>query len=98
VVSSSTVDPNPDDDSAGATLVVTAQQPPVLTPQFAAGNGGVGGFQVSVAGNPGAMVVIQASTNLVNWVNLATNLSPFSFTNLDSTNYLRRFYRAQVVP
>ena len=39
--------------------------------------------------------VIQASTNLVNWVDVYTNQPPFTYTNFDYTNYPRRFYRAK---
>jgi len=95
-VLSDTDDSNSDDDVAVATLSVGSPQPVQLAPVNASGSGA--GFQLTVAGNAGASVIIQASTNLFNWVNLFTNISPFTFTNLDSTNYPSRFYRAVVGP
>ena len=55
-----------------------------------------GGIKISVNGTAASPYVIMASTNLINWVALATNTSPFVFTDAGSSNYSRRFY--QVVP
>lgn len=93
IVASTTVDPNSDDDAANAILVANAIESPVLSAASVNGNGG---FQFVVSGNPGATTVIQASTNLVNWLNLYTNVSPFIYTNLDATNFPQRFYRAVI--
>jgi uncharacterized repeat protein (TIGR01451 family) len=95
-VYSDTTDPNPDDNSGAATLLVSSVvTAPQLTPHVSVTSGG---FQLSVAGSSGQSVVIQASTNLVNWIPIATNVVPFNFTNLDSTNYPQRFYRALIGP
>ena len=95
-VFATTSDPNADDDTGSAVLQVSSViLPPQLTPSFSAGNGG---FQLSVTNSPGQTVVIQASTNLISWVPVFTNVEPFTFTNFDSTNYLMRFYRAVVTP
>ncbi len=90
-VSATTVDPNPDDDSVATLVTVANSTPPQLTPVFI--GGGAGGFQLSVTGSPGQTVVIEASTNLVNWVPVYTNIVPFTYTNTDSANYPLRFYR-----
>ena len=90
-----TIDPNPDDDSIIVYANVAVSTPPMLTPHVATG-GGNHGFQLTITNDAGANIVIQASTNLVNWVPISTNLSPFTYTNLDSTNYQMRFYRAMV--
>src|SRR6185295_16027473 len=49
------------------------------------------------SGLPGAHWVIQASSNLVNWVPIDTNslsyFSLLSFIDTDSKKYSRRFYR-----
>lgn len=95
-VSADTVDPNPDDDSVGVVASVSISTAPVITPRLPAGSGG--GFQLSVNNDAGASVVIQASTNLVSWQPIWTNLAPFTFTNFDTTNYQRRFYRAVLGP
>lgn len=49
----------------------------------------------TVAGSAGVTVIVQANTNLntTNWVGVATNVLPFSFTDYASTNYPMRFYR-----
>ncbi|MEK7686100.1 MAG: hypothetical protein AAB466_11825 [Verrucomicrobiota bacterium] len=56
-----------------------------------------GMFAFRFYGEPGAYYRVQASTNLVNWLPLATNqisgLGYLEFTDTSSTNYDRRFYR-----
>jgi hypothetical protein len=57
-----------------------------------------GQFNLNLVGEPGRTVVIEASTNLVNWTALATNLlgeSPCCFSDPGSTNFPARFYRAR---
>lgn len=51
-------------------------------------------ISVSVTGIPGSTYVIQASTNLINWISLETNLSPLLFTDTNAGRYKKRFYRA----
>lgn len=52
-------------------------------------------FQMAVSGSPNVICVVQASTNLSgsNWVSLATNAGPFTFTDISTSNYRARFYR-----
>jgi uncharacterized repeat protein (TIGR01451 family) len=92
-VSALTLDPNPDDDSVAVIATVAYAAPPTLSGRMGL-TGAKGGFQLSVTNNSGSTVVIQASTNLLTWVPIYTNQAPFTFTNLDSTNFSRRFYRA----
>ena len=94
-VTSDTTDPNSDDDVAVATVTVVAPVPPALMPAILS-NGA--GFQLSVTSNDGLNTTVQASTNLVNWVNLFTGVSPFVFTDTSASNYPSRFYRAIVGP
>ncbi len=94
-VTSDTTDPNSDDDVAVATLTVVTPVPPALVPTILP-NGG--GFQLSVTGNDGLNTTVQASTNLINWVNLFTGVSPFVFPDTSASNYPSRFYRAIVGP
>jgi len=54
-----------------------------------------GSFGFSVNGQAGAQYVVEASTNLVNWVRMATNTVPFAFTDPDSAKYPQRFYRSR---
>jgi uncharacterized repeat protein (TIGR01451 family) len=93
-VSSASIDPNPDDDSVSVIASVVVTTPPVIVPNLVLGAGGK--FQLSVTNDAGANVVIQASTNLVTWVPVYTNVAPFTFTSFDTTNYQKRFYRALV--
>ncbi len=56
-----------------------------------------GVFTLRLYGEPETNYVVQGSTNLVNWLSLATNqvsgLGYFEFTDISSTNFVRRYYR-----
>jgi hypothetical protein len=93
-VYASTVDPNPDDDSVGASITVVPSEPPALSFGFAPLPGGGTALQLSVTNDVGLNIIVQASTNLVNWIPISTNVAPFTLTNLESTNFPERFYRA----
>lgn len=96
VVNATTADPNPDDDSGAAMLLVSAVvTPPQLIPHLFAG---AGGFQLSITNSPGETVIIQASTNLISWLPVYTNVVPFTFTNVNFTSDPMMFYRAVVGP
>jgi len=95
-VTADTVDPNPDDNSTLVIATVAVTTPPLITPFLTTGGGH--GFQLTITNDIGADIIIQASTNLFTWVPVCTNISPFTFTNFDNTNYLLRFYRAVVGP
>lgn len=47
----------------------------------------------NVSGTSGLQYVVQASTDLVNWVSLQTNTAPFSFTDANAGSFSQRFYR-----
>jgi Fibronectin type III domain len=49
---------------------------------------------MGLTGTPGSMYVIQASTDLVNWISLQTNVTPLQFTDTNVGHYRKRFYRA----
>jgi uncharacterized repeat protein (TIGR01451 family) len=87
-VSSITPDQNPSDGFASVTLNVTTVTSPVVSGAVATG----GKFYLTVSGT--GSVVIQASTNLVSWVNIYTNTPPFTFTDTISSPFSYRFYRA----
>ena len=58
-------------------------------------------FGFDITGDAGQVLVIQASTNLMDWTPLQTNLlgdSPLYFSDPCSSNSTWRFYRAQLVP
>jgi hypothetical protein len=83
---------------APETLTVnpSRQAPVLLAPGF---QGNQFGFTIS--GFPGQIVIIQASTNLVQWDSLATNTltgTTFIFTDETSTGMAQRYYRAALAP
>jgi len=53
-----------------------------------------GQFSVNVSGDASQQYVVQASTDLVNWVSLQTNTAPFTFTDPNAAAFSQRFYRA----
>ena len=57
-----------------------------------------GQFQFSITGVPGFNYAIEASTNMVDWMPLATNMSPFTFVDGDATNFPARYYRSVYLP
>jgi hypothetical protein len=52
-----------------------------------------GRFGFTVAGASGSQYIVQASTDLVNWVSLQTNISPFNFVDSNASQFKHRFYR-----
>jgi hypothetical protein len=68
----------------------TTTLPSVLT--LAAGVNKV--MSVSVAGVNGAQYVVEASTNLSNWVALQTNIAPFTYTDTNAAKFAQRYYRS----
>jgi hypothetical protein len=81
--------------SSTATLSVYDSVAPSMASQ---GYGINGEFQLIVTGVPGYSYIVQASTNLLDWTPVQTNVSPFSFTDVSTTNYPNQFYRAVYVP
>ncbi len=92
VTSLGTPDPNPDDNSASATVAVGSGAPPRLM-ATSVGNNGV--FQFTVTNAPGQTTIVQASTNLVTWIPIYTNTvgGTYVFPDANATNYPIRFYR-----
>jgi len=82
--------------SAVATLIVLLPTPPGILSASVYGADGV--FQFNVAGAAGSNYVIEASTNLTDWISLETNTSPFTFTDTNAVNLPLQFYRAQPSP
>jgi hypothetical protein len=53
-------------------------------------------FQMRVVGFANTNYTISASSDMIHWVPIATNSSPtglWSFTDAQSSNFSRRFYR-----
>jgi hypothetical protein len=73
--------------------------PPPSQPSFlsqtTSSSNGLPAFQLT--GQPGYTYVVQASTNLINWTNIAVLVNTngiVQFTDTAATNYNQRFYRA----
>ncbi|HTB85332.1 MAG TPA: protease pro-enzyme activation domain-containing protein [Candidatus Sulfotelmatobacter sp.] len=97
-VNSTTPDPNPDDDTAVAVANVFVSTPPILS--ASATSHGQFSFHVDDT-NGATSVIVQGATNLVppiTWLNLLTNTTPFTFTDLTATNFPIRFYRVVTGP
>ncbi len=81
-----------------AVLAVT--NPPSVLSIIGTGGATSNGFAFRLSAAIGSTYIIQASTNLQDWSPISTNIatnSSFILTDLASTNYSKRFYRA-VVP
>jgi uncharacterized repeat protein (TIGR01451 family) len=93
VASTTSSDPNPDDDYAIVSANVAAGTPP----QF--GNAGVanGQFVLSLT-SPAVPTIVQLATNLIspNWVNVYTGTPPLLYTNQATNPAI--FYRAVLAP
>ncbi len=64
--------------------------PAILSPaSFADGQ-----YALTVLGTTNAQYIVQASTDLVNWVSVQTNTPPFTFTDIEAGQYNQRYYRA----
>jgi subtilisin family serine protease len=76
-----------------------ALSPPIYLSGTAA-SGGL--FELHVSCGPNRTCVIEVSTNLANWSPVFTNTTStngtFDYTDLQSTNLTRRFYRASSTP
>jgi hypothetical protein len=57
-----------------------------------------GQYALIVAGVPGYNYVVQASTDLVNWVPVQTNTAPFTFVDTNASQFGQRFYRSVYFP
>jgi hypothetical protein len=84
--------------SATNSFTVTVMQP--LSPVVSGAGWSDEQFSFTVGGDAGPDYVVLASTNLVNWLPLWTNVSPvlpFGFTN-STSNFNQRFYRVLLGP
>ncbi len=57
-----------------------------------------GQFGFSVSGQDGSRYAIEASANLLDWVRVATNFTPFVFTETNSLKIGQKFFRAVYLP
>lgn len=57
-----------------------------------------GQVQFNLTGTTGYTWIVQASSNLLHWVPVATNTVPFTFSETNELNAPQRFYRARLWP
>lgn len=57
-----------------------------------------GQLQFTATGVTGLNYAIQASINLADWTSVTTNTAPFTFSEINSSNFPQRFYRAVFLP
>ena len=55
-------------------------------------------IQFTVAGVPGFNYAVQASTNMIDWIPLITNISPFTFIDTNISGNPQQFYRSLYTP
>lgn len=68
---------------------------PVPPPRLTSMIHSAGTFGFTVSGNSGQTCVVEASTNLLDWIPVLTNVAPFSFTETNTASFNRRFYRTR---
>jgi hypothetical protein len=70
-----------------------------LAPQLAAPTTSTNGqFQFNIAGVTGLNYAVQTSTNLIDWIPMQTNVSPFNFMDTNMNGLRQRFYRSIFLP
>jgi len=60
-----------------------------------------GSFTLTLTGLPGQVYIVDASTNLIDWLPVATNTAvsgTFQYTDPNASSYVRRFFRARSAP
>jgi hypothetical protein len=50
--------------------------------------------EMTITGYPGCTYVLQSTTNLMDWISVSTNTSPFYYSDSEASSSLQRFYRA----
>jgi hypothetical protein len=57
-----------------------------------------GQFALTVSGSSGQEYIVEASTNLVNWVPVWTNTAPCTYIDVNAGQFNQRFYRSVPAP
>ena len=71
---------------------------PFPAPELGAATLAGGQFSLSVAGVAGYDYVIEASTDLMNWLPVQTNTAPFTFTLTNASGNPQQYFRAVYSP
>ena len=72
--------------------------PPSITIALTPAAHADGQFALSVSSSSDQECIIQASTNLVDWVPVCTNAPPFTYTDTNAWQFSQRFYRSIPAP
>jgi hypothetical protein len=78
-------------DQVGFVPAAAVQPPTLVSPRYLPG----GSFACEVTGSPGAIYIVQGSTELQTWMPLFTNTAPFTFTDPLAGQFPSRVYRAR---
>jgi hypothetical protein len=57
-----------------------------------------GQFALTVSGSTGMEYIVEASTNLVNWIPVWTNTAPCTYVDVNAGQFNQRFYRSVPAP
>jgi hypothetical protein len=79
--------------SAGSLTVNLGIDPTTIQPTLTQSAYAAGQFSFNVSGAVNQQYVVQASTNLVDWVSVQTNTAPFTFVDANAGQFSQRFYR-----
>jgi hypothetical protein len=55
-------------------------------------------FNIPVSGLIGSRCAVEVSSNLVTWVRAVTNTVPFTYIDSNASKFVKRFYRAVMLP
>jgi hypothetical protein len=80
--------------SSEVSYLVPTIIPTTTTMTSVADFGGQFGFVVN--GVPGTQYVVQASTNLTDWIAIQTNTAPFAFADTNTAGFAQRFFRLAI--
>lgn len=83
-------------DSAGGESSYSAEASytvPVTPATLTSPSRSGGQFSFSVVGDVGQQYVVQATTNLLDWISVQTNAAPFTFTDTNTWGFNQRYYR-----
>ncbi len=70
---------------------------PVVSPPLISAGLTASGYTFTVTNTVGSSYVIQASADFINWVDLATNTAPFTFTDTNYSQSRQEYYRATLL-
>jgi fibronectin type 3 domain-containing protein len=74
-------------------IVLTTSDRATIAPLLSQNVSVSGQFSFNVSGASNGLYVVQASTDLINWVPVQTNSAPFTFVDPNAGQFAWRFYR-----